>query len=50
MVVNMALYELKSSVAIFREKLAGILNDIRYTPSKSDLDVWMRVAIRPDGM
>ena len=48
MVVKMALYVLKSSVAAFREKLAGLINGIGYTPSKSDQDVWMRAAIMPD--
>ena len=49
MVVKMALYGLKSSGAAFRAKLAGLLNDIGYTPSKADPDVWMRAAIKPDG-
>ena len=48
MVVKMVLYVLKSSVAAFREKLEGILNDIGYTPSKVDQYVWMRAAIMPD--
>ena len=39
MVINMALYGLKSSRASFRAKLAVLLNDIRYTPSKSDTEV-----------
>ena len=29
--------------------MAVLLNDIGYTPSKSDPDVWMKAAIRPDG-
>ena len=49
MVVKMALYGLNSSGAALREKLAGLLNDIGYTPSKSDPDVWNIAAIRPDG-
>jgi hypothetical protein len=49
MVVKMALYGLKSSGAAFRAKLAGLLNDIGYTPAKADPDVWMRPAVKPDG-
>ena len=49
MVVKMALYGLKSSVAAFRSNLTGIINDIGYTTSKAYTDVWMRAAIRPDG-
>ena len=49
MVVNMALYGLTPSGAAVRENLAGLINDIGYTPSKSDPDVWMKAAIRPDG-
>ena len=45
----MALYGLKSSVVAFREKLAWILYDIGYTPSKADLDVWLRPEVNPDG-
>ena len=49
MVVTMAIYGLKSSEAAFRAKLASILHDIGYTPSKEDSDVWMRPAIKADG-
>ena len=49
MIVKMALYGLKSSGAAFREKLAGVLHDIGYTPSKADPDVWIRPAVKPDG-
>ena len=45
----MALYGLKSSGAAFRANLAGVLHDIGYTPSKSDPDVWLRSAVKPDG-
>ena len=48
MIVNMALYGLKSSGAAFREKLEVVLHDIGYTPSKADPDVWIRPAVRPD--
>ena len=49
MIVKMALYGLKSSGAAFRAKLAGLLHDIGYVPSKADPDVWMKEAIKPDG-
>ena len=49
MIVKMALYGLKSSGAAFRAKLAGVLHDIGYTPSKADPDVWIRLAVKPDG-
>ena len=50
MIVKMALSGFMSSGTSFRAKLAVILNDIGYTPSKADPDVWMRAAIRLDGM
>ena len=49
MIVKMALYGLKSSGAAFRAKLAGVLHDIGYTPSKAYPDVWIRPAVKPDG-
>ena len=49
MIVNMALYGIKSSGAAFRAKLAGVLHDIGYTPSKSDPYVWLRTSVKPDG-
>ena len=49
MVVKMALYGLKSSGAAFRAKLASLLHDIGYTPSKVDPDVWMIPEIKSDG-
>ena len=45
----MALYVLKSSGAAFRAKLAGVLKDIQYQPTKADPDVWIRPAICKDG-
>ena len=45
----MALYGLKSSGAAFREKLAGVLKDIQYQPTKANPDVWIRPAICKDG-
>jgi hypothetical protein len=49
MIVKMALYGLKSSGAAFRAKLAGVLHDLSYVPSKADPDVWIRPAVRSDG-
>ena len=49
MIVNVALYGIKSSGAAFRAKLAGVLYDIGYTPSKADPYVWIRPAVNPDG-
>ena len=49
MIVRMALYGIKSSVAAFRAKLDRVLHDIGYTRSKVDLDVWIRPAVNPDG-
>ena len=47
--VKMALYGLKSSGAEFRAKLAGVLHDLGYTPSKVDPYVLIRLAMKPDG-
>ena len=49
MIVNMALYGLKSSGSAFRSKLAGVLHDLSYVPSKADQDVWIRPEVRPYG-
>ena len=49
MIVKIALYGLKSSGAVFRAKIAGVLDDIGYSPSKADPDVWLRPAVNPDG-
>lgn len=48
-IVKMALYGLKSSGAAFRAKLAGVLHDLNYRPSKADPDVWLKPAVKPDG-
>ena len=45
----MALYGQKSSGEAFREKLAGVLHDIGYTPSKADTDVWLMPPVKPNG-
>ena len=47
-IVNMALYSLKPSGSEFRSKLAGVLHDLSYVPSKADPDVWISSAVRPD--
>ena len=49
MIVKMALYGLNSSGASFRAKLAGVLHDLSYVPSKADPDVWIRPVVRPNG-
>ena len=49
MIFKIALYGLKPSGAAFKEKLAGALHDIGYTPSKADPYVWLRPAVKPDG-
>ena len=49
MVRKMTLYGLKSSGAAFRDKLASLLHNIRFTPSKVDLDLWIRPDIKSDG-
>ena len=49
MIVVRALYGLKSSGAAFRAFLAEHLNDIGFTPTYADPDVWMRPAIKDNG-
>lgn len=49
MIVEMALYGLKSSGAAFRSKLASVLYDMNYRASLADPDVWMRMATKPSG-
>jgi hypothetical protein len=48
-VIVRSLYGLKSAGAAFRSSLAQLLQDLRYTSSKADPDVWMRAAVRDDG-
>ena len=45
MIVKMALYGLKSLGASFRAKLAVLLHDIGYTPSKAYPDVRLRPSV-----
>ena len=49
MIITMALYGLKSSGAAFRAKLAGVLHDMGYRPSRADPDVWLRPHTKPCG-
>ena len=42
MIVKMDIYGLKSSGAAFRDKIANVLYEINYRPSRTDPDVWMR--------
>ena len=49
MIINMALYGLKSSGAAFRAKMAGVLHDLLYLPSKAYPDVMISPAVRPNG-
>ena len=48
MIVKMVLYGLNLSGAAFRAKLAIVIHDIWYTPSKADPDVWLRPSVNPD--
>ena len=45
----MALYGLKSSGAAFCSLLAETLHKLNHVPSKADLDVYMRPAVKPNG-
>ena len=49
MIVQMALYGLKSSGASFRSKSAGVLHNLDYIPTMADPDVWIKPAAKPDG-
>ena len=46
MIVEMALYGLKSSGAAFRSKLENVLYELNYRPSLADPDVWLRPAVK----
>ena len=48
MIVKMELYILKSSGADFRKKLAGVLHDLGYMPTKADPGVWIKPTMNPD--
>ena len=49
MIVVRALYGLKSSGAAFRALLTETLYDLGYLPTKSDPDVWIRLAVKANG-
>ena len=49
LIVNKALYGLKSSGASFRSFLAQRLDEMNFKPSMADPDVWLRPAVKPDG-
>jgi len=48
-IVRRALYGLKSSSAAFRSHLSQALIDLGFYSSYADPDVYMRVAVKPDG-
>jgi hypothetical protein len=50
LVVVRALYGLKSAGASWRSALAQLLQDLGYESSKADPDVWLRKAVKPDGL
>jgi hypothetical protein len=49
-IIIKALYGLKSSGAAWRAHLAEVLNDLEYTSSLADPDVWYRPETKTDGM
>ena len=49
MVIHKALYSLKSRGAEFWAHLAETLYNISFRPSKADPDVWLRLAVKPNG-
>ena len=49
MIVVRALYGLKSSGAAFGALLVETLYDLGYLPTKADLDVWIRLAVKANG-
>ncbi|CAJ1950956.1 unnamed protein product [Cylindrotheca closterium] len=48
-IIRRALYGLKTSSAAFRSHLAEPLEDLGFSSSTADPDVWMRAAVKPDG-
>ena len=48
-IVVRTLYGLKSSGAAFRLLLAETLYDLGYLPTKAELDVWIRPAVKDNG-
>ncbi len=49
LIVEKALYGLKSSGAAFRAFLAEAIDQMGFQSSMADPDVWMRPAVKPDG-
>ena len=49
MIIKKELYGLKSSGMAFRAHLAETLRDIGFKPTKADPDVWIHLAVKPDG-
>ena len=49
MIVRKAIYGLKSSGAAFRAHIAYTIRNLGYSPSKVDPDVWLKLAVKPDG-
>ena len=46
MIIQMALYGLKSSGASFHAKLAKMIYELEYRSSLADSDVWMRHVVK----
>ena len=49
MIIRKALYGLKSTDMAFRAHLAETLHDIGFKPTKTDPEVWIHPAVKPDG-
>lgn len=49
MIIVRALYGLKSAGAAFRAHLAATLDDMSFSPSHADPDVWLRPGTKADG-
>ena len=49
MVIASALYGLKSSGAAWRSTLAQSMEQLGYSPTKADPDVWIKRAVKHDG-
>ena len=45
MIVKMIFYRRKSSGAVFRAKLAEVLYDMNYRPSRADPDIWLKPTV-----
>ena len=49
MIVNMALYRMKSSGVSFRAKLVKVLHGLNYRTTKSNPGVWLRAGTKDNG-